>query len=206
MSEVMALVSWSGAFCHYFEAGRLWRYEGFRDSWNEWLQIVDMSCNCRFVLSTEISSPIPLDSDMKKQEHLWQNHSPNFLAEKAFNAAVAALQPHCAVCSLFCPYARVGAAHLAALYVLLVPPCWGFFSCRSPWPPKPQTDPSVANETANAPFPRHGSWTRPLVPEMCFSVGAGNTEPPPTNHHIREDGTSLLIRCPSCEMQVHASK
>uniref|UniRef100_A0A8C7ZI93 Lysine-specific demethylase 4B n=1 Tax=Oryzias sinensis TaxID=183150 RepID=A0A8C7ZI93_9TELE len=121
----------------------------------------------------ELSSQIRLDSDMKKQEHLWQNHSPNFLAEKAFNAAVAALQPHCAVCSLFCPYA------------------------------KPQKDGSVANEAANAPFPRHGSWTRPLVPEMCFSVGAGNPEPPPTNHHIREDGTSLLLRCTSCEMQVH---
>lgn len=48
-----------------------------------------------------------LDSDMKKQEHLWQNHSPNFLAEKAFNAALAALQPYCAVCSLFCPYNKV---------------------------------------------------------------------------------------------------
>lgn len=50
---------------------------------------------------------MPLESDMKKQEHLWQNQSPNFLAEKAFNAAVAALQPHCAICSLFCPYAKV---------------------------------------------------------------------------------------------------
>lgn len=55
----------------------------------------------------ELSSPMPLESDMKKQEHLWQNQSPNFLAEKAFNAAVAALQPHCAICSLFCPYAKV---------------------------------------------------------------------------------------------------
>lgn len=50
---------------------------------------------------------MPLEDDMKKQEHLWQNQSPNFLAEKAFNAAVAALQPHCAVCSLFCPYTKV---------------------------------------------------------------------------------------------------
>lgn len=56
---------------------------------------------------SELSSPMPLDSDMKKQEHLWQNRSPNFLAEKAFNAAVAALQPHCAICSLFCPYTKV---------------------------------------------------------------------------------------------------
>lgn len=50
---------------------------------------------------------MPLESDMKKQEHLWQNQSPNFLAEKAFNAAVAALPPNCAVCSLFCPFTKV---------------------------------------------------------------------------------------------------
>lgn len=59
------------------------------------------------IVCADLSSPMPLDSDMKKQEHLWQNHSPNFLAEKAFNAAVADLQPYCAVCSLFCPYTKV---------------------------------------------------------------------------------------------------
>ncbi|XP_044056520.1 lysine-specific demethylase 4B [Siniperca chuatsi] len=121
----------------------------------------------------ELSSPMPLDSNMKKQEHLWQNHSPNFLAEKAFNAAVAALQPHCSICSLFCPYT------------------------------KPHKDVFIANDTHRASFPRHGSLTRPLVPEMCFS--AGNTEPSPTNYHIGEDGTSLLLCCSSCHMQVHAS-
>ncbi|XP_068563628.1 lysine-specific demethylase 4B isoform X1 [Cebidichthys violaceus] len=120
----------------------------------------------------ELSSPMPLDSDMKKQEHLWQNHSPNFLAEKAFNAAVAALQPHCAICSLFCPYT------------------------------KPHKDIFVVNDTQHGSLPR---LTRPLVPEMCFSVGAGNTEPPPTNYHIGEDGTSPLLCCSSCHMQVHAS-
>ncbi|KAM9848306.1 lysine-specific demethylase 4B [Aulostomus maculatus] len=123
----------------------------------------------------ELSSPMPLESDMKKQEHLWQNRSPNFLAEKAFNAAVAALQPHCAVCSLFCPYT------------------------------KPNKDLVIGTDTQQPYLPRHGTQTRPLVPEMCFSVGAGNTEPPPTNCHIGEDGTSLLIRCSSCHMQVHAS-
>lgn len=60
-----------------------------------------------FFLPTELSSPMPLDSDMKKQEHLWQINSPNFLAEKAFNDAVAVLKPYCAVCSLFCPYTKV---------------------------------------------------------------------------------------------------
>lgn len=55
-------------------------------------------------------------------------------------------------------------------------------------------------------FPHHGCRTRPLIPEMCFSVGACNSEPPPTNSHIGEDGTSLLLSCSSCKMQVHASK
>uniref|UniRef100_A0A8C5DHP9 Lysine-specific demethylase 4B n=1 Tax=Gouania willdenowi TaxID=441366 RepID=A0A8C5DHP9_GOUWI len=127
----------------------------------------------------ELSSPRPIDSNMKKQQHLWQNRSPNFLAEKAFNAAVAALQPHCAVCSIFCPYTKV----------------------------RPHTSPQndTRSVTPTVPTPRHGNLTRPLVPEMCFSVGAGTTEPPPTNCHIGDDGTSLLIRCSSCHMQVHSS-
>ncbi|MEQ2207139.1 hypothetical protein XENOCAPTIV_007865, partial [Xenoophorus captivus] len=54
----------------------------------------------------ELSSQMPMDSSMKKQEHLWRNNSPNFLAEKSFNAAVAVLEPHCAVCSLFCSYMK----------------------------------------------------------------------------------------------------
>ncbi|XP_017268997.1 lysine-specific demethylase 4B [Kryptolebias marmoratus] len=121
-----------------------------------------------------MSSPMSLESSMKKQQHLWQNRSPNFLAEKTFNAAVAGLEPYCAVCSLFCPYKK--------------------------------KDPSVASNPAHASMtPRPGSFTRPLVPEICFSVGAGNTEPPPTNSYIGEDGTSLLICCKFCGMQVHAS-
>ncbi|XP_034561294.1 lysine-specific demethylase 4B [Notolabrus celidotus] len=123
----------------------------------------------------ELPSPMPMDNDMKKQEHLWQNHSPNFLAEKAFNNAVAALQPHCSICSLFCPYA------------------------------KPQKDLMNPNEPQRHSIPRPGSRTRPLVSEMCFSVSAGNTEPSPTNYNTGEDGTSPLLCCSSCDMQVHAS-
>ncbi|TNM87823.1 hypothetical protein fugu_006044, partial [Takifugu bimaculatus] len=112
----------------------------------------------------ELAPIIPLESDMKQQEHLWQNQSPNFLAEKAFNAAVAALEPHCAICSLFHPYAQLS---------------------------KDATSSGLCFSS----FPRHGSRTRPLIPEMCFSVGACNSEPPPTNSHIGEDGTSLLLCC-----------
>ncbi|XP_029988133.1 lysine-specific demethylase 4B isoform X4 [Sphaeramia orbicularis] len=123
-----------------------------------------------------LSSQIPLDNEMKKQKHLWQDVSTaNFRAEKSFNSAVAALKPHCAICSLFCPYT------------------------------KPHKEALIASEAPCTPLPRHGSRTRPLVPEMCFSVGAGNTEPTPTNPHIGEDGTSLLLCCSSCHLQVHAS-
>ena len=52
-------------------------------------------------------SPWPLDGDVKKAGHLWQNRQPNFQAEKAFNGAVATLEPHCAICTLFCPYTQV---------------------------------------------------------------------------------------------------
>uniref|UniRef100_A0AAY4BBJ3 [histone H3]-trimethyl-L-lysine(9) demethylase n=1 Tax=Denticeps clupeoides TaxID=299321 RepID=A0AAY4BBJ3_9TELE len=50
-----------------------------------------------------------------------------------------------------------------------------------------------------------GTSTRPLVPEMCFSSGTENTEPLATNSHIGDDGTSLLLCCSSCSLQVHAS-
>ncbi|XP_035271450.1 lysine-specific demethylase 4B isoform X2 [Anguilla anguilla] len=107
--------------------------------------------------------------------HLWQNRSPNFLAERRFNAAVAPMEPHCAICTLFCPYTQ------------------------------PQRDPSLPADPPFSPASRCGSRTRPLVPEMCFSSGAENTEPPASNSHIGDDGTSVLLACPSCSLQVHAS-
>ncbi|KAK0132482.1 Lysine-specific demethylase 4B [Merluccius polli] len=119
----------------------------------------------------QLSPSMPLEGEMKKDEHLWQNRSPNFLAEKAFNAAVANLEPYCAVCSLFCPY----------------------------------TKPTQELFLSGPAVPRQGCHTQPLVPEMCFSSGAANTEPVPSNSHIGDDGTSLLLRCSSCCLQVHAS-
>lgn len=122
---------------------------------------------------TELNSPMALDSDEKKAGHLWQNRSHNFLTEKSFNAAVATIEPYCAICSLFCPYIQVGPKHL---------------------------------NVHGGRVLRCGSHTRPLVPEMCFSAGAENTEPLPSNSHIRDDGTSVLLSCSSCCMQVHASE
>ncbi|KAJ0064977.1 hypothetical protein NL108_000941 [Boleophthalmus pectinirostris] len=107
------------------------------------------------------SSP---DNEAKKQEPIWQN-----ISQKGFNAAVAGLSPHCAICAMFCPYVKNG------------------------------------KELSKEPPKTKGSRTRPLVPEMCFSAGAGNTEPLPTNTYIGEDGTSVLISCSTCLVQVHAS-
>uniref|UniRef100_A0A8C1LHK7 Lysine-specific demethylase 4B n=1 Tax=Cyprinus carpio TaxID=7962 RepID=A0A8C1LHK7_CYPCA len=111
--------------------------------------------------------------EAKKSEEsaLWQNRLPNFLSEKQFNAAMATIEPHCAVCTLFCPYTQ---------------------------------DPFHLSDTSGL-VSRVGCRTRPLVPEMCFSAGAENTEPLPSNSHIGDDGTSILLSCGSCGLQVHAS-
>ncbi|CAB1314282.1 unnamed protein product, partial [Coregonus sp. 'balchen'] len=123
----------------------------------------------------ELFSPLPLDGHVKKAGHLWQNRTPNILAEKSFNAAVATLEPYCAVCTLFCPYTQ---------------------------PQKDSLYPSDSPSAPNHPHaPRCGSRTHPLVPEMCFSAGPDNTEPLPSNSHTGEDCTSLLLSCSSCSLQ-----
>lgn len=41
---------------------------------------------------------------------------------------------------------------------------------------------------------------------MCFTSSGENTEPLPANSYIGDDGTSLLIACAKCCLQVHASE
>lgn len=53
---------------------------------------------------------------------------------------------------------------------------------------------------------KSGQKTRPLIPEMCFTSSGENTEPLPANSYIGEDGTSQLIACAKCCLQVHASE
>lgn len=50
-----------------------------------------------------------VEQEAKKQDQcpLWQTLSPDFVAEKQFNAGMATLEPHCAVCMMFCPYSQV---------------------------------------------------------------------------------------------------
>uniref|UniRef100_A0A8C5TY79 [histone H3]-trimethyl-L-lysine(9) demethylase n=1 Tax=Malurus cyaneus samueli TaxID=2593467 RepID=A0A8C5TY79_9PASS len=51
-----------------------------------------------------------------------------------------------------------------------------------------------------------GQKSKPLIPEMCFTSSGENTEPLPSNSYIGEDGTSPLISCAKCCLQVHASE
>uniref|UniRef100_A0A4W4ELD0 Lysine-specific demethylase 4B n=1 Tax=Electrophorus electricus TaxID=8005 RepID=A0A4W4ELD0_ELEEL len=129
----------------------------------------------------ELYSGLPVgggaEQEVKKPEHchLWQNRSPDFMAEKKFNAAMATIEPHCAVCTLFCPYTQ------------------------------PHKDPPPSGDVSSGHVSQCGEWTQPLVPEMCFSAGPDNTEPLPSSSLIREDGTSVLLACSGCNLQVHAS-
>ncbi|XP_063085237.1 lysine-specific demethylase 4B isoform X3 [Cavia porcellus] len=110
-----------------------------------------------------------------------KNKTAGFQAERKFNAAAALAEPHCAICSLFYPYSQ-------SLQVEKERPLASVLEGPSAPPPS-----------------KCGQRTRPLIPEMCFTSSGENTEPLPANSCVGDDGTSPLIACAKCCLQVHAS-
>nr|XP_045005346.1 lysine-specific demethylase 4C isoform X1 [Jaculus jaculus] len=110
--------------------------------------------------------------------HLWQTKSPNFVAEQEYNAAVAKMEPYCAICTLLMPYYKAESSNEEN---------------DSRWQAK-------LDEVVTS-----GGKTKPIIPEMCFIYSEENIEYSPPNAFLEEDGTSLLISCAKCFVQVHAS-
>ncbi|XP_051019339.1 lysine-specific demethylase 4C [Acomys russatus] len=110
--------------------------------------------------------------------HLWQTKSPNFMAEQEYNAAVAKMEPHCAICTLLMPYYKPDSSKEEN---------------DSRWE-------ATISEVVTA-----GRKTKPIIPEMCFIYSEENIEYSPPNAFLEEDGTSLLISCAKCFVRVHAS-
>ncbi|XP_021235902.1 lysine-specific demethylase 4C isoform X2 [Numida meleagris] len=111
--------------------------------------------------------------------HLWQTRTPNFNAEKEYNACCAKKEPHCAICTLLMPYYK---------------------------PDSFDEENSTYKETnLEETLVIENEKSRPLIPEMCFIYSEENTENYPSNALIDEDGTSLLISCAKCCVRVHAS-
>ncbi|XP_016298926.1 lysine-specific demethylase 4C isoform X2 [Sinocyclocheilus anshuiensis] len=112
--------------------------------------------------------------------HLWQHRKTHFQYEREYNTTAAKTSPHCAVCTLFMPYYQPDNLEERRHDVLM----------------------SAATESQGSCSQEAGLRSRPLIPEICFAYQEG---PCPLNTLLEEDGSSPLVACNSCCVQVHAS-
>nr|XP_055061475.1 lysine-specific demethylase 4C isoform X2 [Misgurnus anguillicaudatus] len=113
--------------------------------------------------------------------NLWQHRKVHFQYEREHNMTAAKTAPHCAVCTLFMPYCQGENMDERKHEVLM----------------------SADTESQESPEPLEaGSRSRPLIPEICFAYEEG---PCPLNTLLEEDGSSPLVACNNCCVQVHAS-
>ncbi|KAL1282483.1 hypothetical protein QQF64_001286 [Cirrhinus molitorella] len=112
--------------------------------------------------------------------HLWQHRKVHFQYEREYNTTAAKTAPHCAVCTLFMPYYQPDNLEERRHDVLM----------------------SAAIESQGSCSQETGLRSRPLIPEICFAYQEG---PCPLNTLLEEDGSSPLVACNSCCVQVHAS-
>ncbi|KAI7811281.1 lysine-specific demethylase 4C isoform X1 [Triplophysa rosa] len=112
--------------------------------------------------------------------NLWQHRKAHFQYEREFNMTAAQTAPHCAVCTLFMPYCQTENLEERRHEVSM----------------------SATTETQGSFLLEAGSRSRPLIPEICFAYEEG---PCPLNTLLEEDGSSPLVACNNCCVQVHAS-
>lgn len=141
----------------------------------------------------------------------WKNKAASFQAERKFNAAAALSEPYCAICTLFYPYTQV--SRLSGPPTLMAPtvtcstqPQCSLAYCGPELSAVTLQSVQTERDSAVQPPSKSGQRTRPLIPEMCFTSSGENTEPLPANSYVGEDGTSPLISCAHCCLQVHASE
>ncbi|XP_029114666.1 lysine-specific demethylase 4C isoform X6 [Scleropages formosus] len=108
--------------------------------------------------------------------HLWHSKKASFFSEREYNATAAKTEPYCAICTLFMPYYQ-----------------------PEDKPEESQREAEAATGPMDAPSSLR---TKPLIPEICFAY---REESCPPNTLLEEDGSSPLISCRRCCVQVHAS-
>ncbi|XP_052413523.1 lysine-specific demethylase 4C isoform X3 [Carassius gibelio] len=112
--------------------------------------------------------------------HLWQHRKAHLQYEREYNMTAAHTAPHCAVCTLFMPYCQPDNLEERRHDVLT----------------------RAATESQGSCSQETSFRSRPLIPEICFAYQEG---PCPSNTLLEEDGSSPLVACDSCCVQVHAS-